>query len=134
RGGGGVARGEGGMVPPSPTTTSVVGEAATPRSVSVTPLARGVHAVPSGEVARAPFEPRATNCPPAQKALRRSPPAGCVCVVQWAPSSEEVAMQAPPSEEPVATRSPPSLARGPPRQGSYPPLVHARPSLDQYTY
>ena len=118
------------MVPPSPTTTSVVGEAATPRSVSVTPLARGVHAVPSGEVARAPFDPRATNWPPAQKGLRRRPPAGCVCVVQWAPSSEEVAMQAPTSEEPVATRSPASLAASPPRQGTYPPLVQARPSLD----
>src|SRR5215813_4064464 len=111
------------MVPPSPTTTSVVGEAATPHSVSVTPLARGVHVVPSGEVARAPFDPRATNWPPAQNALRRSPPAGCVCDVQWSPLSVEVAMQAPTSEEPVATRSPPSLAASTPRQGTYPARV-----------
>src|SRR5262245_59291518 len=106
------------MVPLSPTATSSVGEAATPRSEEAVPLERGVQVMPSGDVAMAPPLPTATNWRPVQNAFRSVPPVGGVRVVQVIPPSADVAMQAPMSDVPTATRRPLSEAARVPLQGT----------------
>src|SRR5262249_59512654 len=100
------------MRPPLPTTTMPCVDAATPWSVSVTLLARAVHATPSGEVASAPDVPTPTNWVPVQIAFAmRCPLPGIVIgvhAVQVTPSSPHGATHRPHHQTPTATTHRPS--------------------------
>src|SRR5262249_29635051 len=100
------------MRPPLPTTTMPCVDAATPCSVSVTLLARAVHATPAGEVASAPAGPTPTTWLPGPEPFHmRCPVVGIVIGVrgvQVSPSSVDVARQDPISEVPTAINRLPS--------------------------
>src|SRR5262245_5515634 len=74
------------IVPPSPTTVSVPPTITARRSAAVTPEARGVQVMPSGEVSTVPLPPSAIQRSPSHCTSLRAAVAGLVRGVQLTPS------------------------------------------------